>query len=273
MNPFLHGFVEELEKSGHFGSDLVSGLGGLGGVIAGAGTGRNIAGDTAAEISPQGRKTRSESVARSLAWAGAPIGGLAALALAGGSRGRRLISKIMDSDTVSRITSDTPEVRDVLRGLLHGAVGFSGTAAGGAATGALVGGVQRLRGHPRQEAVDERRKTPKEAFLEGVASELEKSGIFGMSSKERREKAMQGFEAAVQSMDTVNPSYPFPSSVRRQWRKEFQGSDVKGVAEGWNFHAGKFNEWLHTPAGRKWNDAQAKVYRKNQALDKKVLGK
>lgn len=132
-------FADELQKLGGYGPND---LGGLGGIAAGMSTGRNLAGDTAAEIAPHGRKTRSESMARALGWIGAPAGGLAALALA---------HKLhLGKHVTNQLMKHLPAEAAVAAGALsHGAAGMAGASVGGLATGAGVGLAQKLRGEPK----------------------------------------------------------------------------------------------------------------------------
>lgn len=175
---FLARLIEILKES-NFGGPSVSDLGGLGGIAAGISAGRNIAGNAAAGLAPRGRVTRSESVARSLAWAGAPIGGLAALALA---NKYKIPGKIMGSRAANLITKDLPtEAGEALSAALKGSIGFAGAAGGGLATGSAVGAIQKLRGKPGQAKIDDGMKS---AFMAGFLSEVEKdAGLREMLAK------------------------------------------------------------------------------------------
>lgn len=118
----------------------------LAGLSVGYGPGRSVAGETAALVAPKGRVERSENWARNAAVVGAPLGGLVAMGLA---RKYRLAPRLGD-----RIAKAFPEgliaepaVEQELATLgVPGVSAITGSLAGGAATGAAVGGLQRLRG-------------------------------------------------------------------------------------------------------------------------------
>lgn len=107
-------------------------------LIPGYYAGKNVAGDTAAGLAPEGRKTRSESVARSLAMLGGPAGGVAGLSVVTDPRVQAAISSLKN-----------PLLRDVARTFSPAVGAVGGSMLGGLATGAGVGLVQKLRGPTR----------------------------------------------------------------------------------------------------------------------------
>jgi hypothetical protein len=118
----------------------------LAGLSVGYSPGRSVAGETAAVLAPKGRVERSENWARNAAVIGAPLGGLIAMGMA---RKHRLAPKL--GDYVKRTFPEgliaEPAVEEELVRLgVPGVAAIGGSLLGGAATGAAVGGVQRLRG-------------------------------------------------------------------------------------------------------------------------------
>lgn len=116
------------------------------GLASGYGPGRNIAGETAAATAPKGRVHRSENIARNAAAIGVPLGGLAAMALAHKYRVAPRMADFAAKHFPGGLISDPESERELIRQLLPGAAAISGSLAGGAATGGIVGGLQQLRG-------------------------------------------------------------------------------------------------------------------------------
>jgi hypothetical protein len=139
----------------------LDGMMGLGGLTAGYSPGRNVAGETAAAIAPEGRKTRSENIARQAAVVGAPLGGLAALGLA---HHYGLTPKVLNMLPYHLSGGSVPEIISMMA---PAAIGAGGSMLGGLATGAGTGAIQKLRGPLRKNET-------KTAMLEGFFDELEK---------------------------------------------------------------------------------------------------
>ena len=135
-------FREELLKCAS--ADVLTALPGL---MGGYSAGRNIAGETAAALAPEGRVTRSDNIARQAAIVGAPAGGLAGLGLA-----------LEHGDAPLKYLKNQ-RTRQIANLALPFAGAMGGSMLGGLATGAAVGGIQQLRGSPYTE---------KEAFARAV---------------------------------------------------------------------------------------------------------
>lgn len=118
----------------------------LTGLATGYGPGRSVAGETAAVMAPKGRVERSENIARNAAVIGAPLGGLVAMGLARKYRLAPRLGKHIAKAFPEGLIAD-PNVEQELANLgVPGVAAITGSLAGGGLTGALVGGMQRLRG-------------------------------------------------------------------------------------------------------------------------------
>jgi len=143
-------------KGGHLvkKADLQSAAPILGGLALGFEPGRNVAGETAAAMAPHGRIGRSENIAKQLAIVGAPVGGIAALALAKKYNAAEQAANYL-AKRFPRGLIGTPEVeREIAGGLVPAATAIGGSMAGGLASGGTVGAIQRLRGPVRAKEVD-----------------------------------------------------------------------------------------------------------------------
>lgn len=114
------------------------------GIVAGNRPGRALAGQTAAALSPEGRVTRSDETARSLAAVTVPLGSLGAIA---GMHLHDLPSRL--GDAAERIGGEN--TGKAVRILTPFTAGLLGGVASGALTGAGVGAVQQLRGPLRKQ--------------------------------------------------------------------------------------------------------------------------
>jgi len=119
----------------------------VGGLYAGHGAGKSLAGETAAAVAPHGTRTRAEERARRIATLTAPIAGLGALALARkyhlGDEAARLLERKAPQGLIA-----SPELeQQAARMATPFVAGLTGSMAGGVATGGMVGGTTRLT-HP-----------------------------------------------------------------------------------------------------------------------------
>lgn len=78
----------------------------------------------------------------------------------------------------------------------------------------------------------------------------------------RREKARSGFIMGAKGIVDASSHHPFPKNVIEQWGKELEKAPVFEFHDGYNFWADHFNDWIETPAGKKWNDDQAAKFKK-----------
>jgi len=154
----------------------------LGGLASGYSPGRNVAGEAAAALAPEGRKTRSENIARQLAVAGAPAGGLAALHFGMQHRDRLLaeLGQRMPGSPVPGLIGMAAPL----------AFGVGGSLAGGALTGAATGLAQKLRGPLRAKKPEEQAK------VAACIDELEKLGAV---SPEQARRALDQLDALEQN--------------------------------------------------------------------------
>jgi hypothetical protein len=145
--------VVDTVKSKVAGTGIESVLPALGGLAAGYSPGRNVAGETAAALAPEGRRTRSENIARQAAVVGAPAGGLAALGLAHhyglGDKLQGLLQQHLKPG------SPLPAIAQYGAPL---AIAAGGSLAGGALTGGATGLIQKLRGPLRRAPTAEDKK-------------------------------------------------------------------------------------------------------------------
>lgn len=172
---------QEYQKMAQFGeSPLGEVAPAIGGLVAGVPMGKAVAGHTAAGLAPYGRKTRSEDIARRLALIGAPIGGIAALALAKKyGLGGRAADYVQRAAPRGLIASPEAE-REALRMVFPAVMGIGGGAAGGLLTGLGVGGIQALRGSPYKSVREKTSSVRLEAFFD----ELQKIGTLYASPGE-----------------------------------------------------------------------------------------
>lgn len=118
----------------------------LGGLALGFHPGRNIAGETAAAMAPKGRVVRSDNIARQTAIIGAPLGGIAALALARKYKVAPRIAESLAKRFPKGIIENPETEKAIIHSLTPATAGVVGSMAGGLASGGLVGAAQRLRG-------------------------------------------------------------------------------------------------------------------------------
>ena len=76
--------------------------------------------------------------------------------------------------------------------------------------------------------------------------------------QKRLDEAKVGYEQAKASMNEATAHHPIPAQIYKKWDEQFHRSEHKGHTAGWNYHADKFNDWIKTPDGDRWNTAQAK---------------
>jgi hypothetical protein len=139
---------EEPEKTATFGLDQelpapIELLSTVGGIYAGHGTGKSLAGEIAAAIAPKGKITRTEERARRAAIFASPVAGIAALALARKyNLGGRLSSVLARKAPRGLITSPQVEQEGV-RAITPFVTGLAGSVLGGLATGTAAGLISR----------------------------------------------------------------------------------------------------------------------------------
>lgn len=153
-------------------------------LAAGLSTGRNLAGNTAAALAPEGRVTRSDQVARQAAYVGAPVGGVAGMIAA-----ERYGLGNMAANAAHSLGA--PSLAPAARFLTPAAAALGGSALGGVGTGALVGGVQALRGSPKgygKNTKAERAKKEKSKERESEKSAF-KMPTYNVRSLEEEEAA------------------------------------------------------------------------------------
>ena len=164
------------------------------GLISGYSPGRAVAGETAAALAPEGRVTRSENVARQLAIAGAPAGGIGGMILANRLGAPQALGGLAQQAGLPR------ELGEFGAPLL---AGVGGSMAGGALTGAGTGLVQRLRGSPPGHGDNKKSKKSSTSGDDKTASEASKSdaelkesgrqrGVTNLASEATREKGRRG---------------------------------------------------------------------------------
>lgn len=118
----------------------------LGGLVTGYGPGRSVAGETAAALAPEGRVHRSENAARNLAVIGAPVGGLMAMGLARKHNLAPRIARAAADKFPAGLIAEPAAEQELIHHGVPGVAAVLGSLSGGAASGGLVGGLQRLRG-------------------------------------------------------------------------------------------------------------------------------
>lgn len=116
------------------------------GLAMGFNSGRQVAGETAAAMAPQGRMGRSENIAKQLAIVGAPAGSILGSALA--PQAARHAAKALGGTPTGRSIGQALEMGAPLIG------GIGGGMLGGLAVGGMTGAVQHLRGplHEKEKA-------------------------------------------------------------------------------------------------------------------------
>lgn len=105
------------------------------------------------------------------------------------------------------------------------------------------------------------------AYKEGLADML---GISKKAKDAKREKKKSevgsGFVSAAHAFDAQTQHHPIPQKIADKWMKdldeEFDEGRLSGWVDGYNFFSDKFNSWITTPEGEKWNDTQAKKFMK-----------
>jgi hypothetical protein len=133
-------------------------LGPIAGLASGLPVGRSLAGATAAEVAPHGKVTRSEDVARKAALIGAPAAGIGALMLARkyglGGRAAEFIAKKFPAGAIM----DPNAERQIIQEIVPFLSAFGGSAAGGLATGTMVGGAAHMLPNRYGKKDDEQEK-------------------------------------------------------------------------------------------------------------------
>jgi hypothetical protein len=118
----------------------------LTGLAAGYGPGREAAGQIASEMAPEGRAAQTGSIARNAAVIGAPIGGLAAMALAKHYGLAPRLAKVVGEHFPRGLIAEPAVEQELVHLGVPGASAIGGSIIGGGLTGAAIGGLQRLRG-------------------------------------------------------------------------------------------------------------------------------
>lgn len=172
------------------------------GVSTGYSPGRNVAGEVAAAMSPEGRVTRSENLARQGATVGAPVGSLAALY---GAHRYNLAGRA--APTLGRALGMGPGAAEAVANLgVPVAAGLIGGLGGGALTGAGVGAVQALRGSPKGHGKNTKAEREKTSSAEKTDSDLKEvgrqRGVAALAAEARREKGRRG-ERTGQTVGTI----------------------------------------------------------------------
>lgn len=164
------------------------------GIHTGYSPGRNVAGEVAAAMSPEGRVVRSENLARQGATVGAPVGSLAAMY---GAHKYDLSGRAAALGRALGLSPPTAEV--VARTGVPIAAGLLGGLGGGALTGTGVGAVQTLRGSPKghgKNTKKEREKTSAAEKTPPTDKELKETGrqrgVTALAAEARREKGRRG---------------------------------------------------------------------------------
>jgi DNA-binding ferritin-like protein len=129
---------------GGLGDQLTAVAPTIGGLITGFPTGRALAGETAAGVAPHGRMGRSHEIARQIAIATAPIGGIAGLILAKKYHIGDELADLLARKFPQGLVANPDAEREIAHIITPFLAGIGGSAAGGIATGALTGGVARM---------------------------------------------------------------------------------------------------------------------------------
>ena len=123
------------------------------GGLSGYGPARNVAGETAAAMAPEGRVTRSENIARQAAIAGAPLGALGGLVLA---KKYNLASKLIP--VAKHLASAPHQVEEIAGFASPFTASMGGAIGGGLAAGGATGLVQKVRGPLKSDQKASERK-------------------------------------------------------------------------------------------------------------------
>lgn len=129
---------------------FVDALPALTGLASGYGPGRSVAEETAAAIAPEGRVHRSANIARNAAVIGAPLGGLAAMALSKKYDLPGRIGNFVARKFPAGLIAEPAAEKELVNLGVPGVAAIVGSLGGGALTGGAVGGLQRLRGPVHQ---------------------------------------------------------------------------------------------------------------------------
>lgn len=129
---------------------FVDALPALTGLASGYGPGRSVAEETAAAIAPEGRVHRSANIARNAAVIGAPLGGLAAMALSKKYDLPGRIGNFVARKFPAGLIAEPAVEKELVNLGVPGVAAIVGSLGGGALTGGAVGGLQRLRGPVHQ---------------------------------------------------------------------------------------------------------------------------
>lgn len=119
-------------------------LGTVGGLLAGHGTGKSLAGQTAAAIAPLGKKLRTEEKARRAAIFTGPVAGLAALAVARKYGLAQRLAKALAKKAPKGLVASPELERKAVELATPFVTGFGATTLGGIATGAVAGAISRI---------------------------------------------------------------------------------------------------------------------------------
>lgn len=93
------------------------------------------------------------------------------------------------------------------------------------------------------------------------------SGFFKRRDERKKQEAHAGFHHAL---DGVHSIHPLPPKTVELWGKDLPSKG--GFHEGYNHFSDKFNSWLPTTEGKKWNAAQAKKFIKAEGKSWKIDG-
>jgi hypothetical protein len=118
----------------------------LTGLATGYSPGRSIASEVGGRLAPAGREDRTRSLARNAAVIGAPLGGLAAMALAKKYHLAPQLGKLVEKRFPAGVIAEPAVEQELVHLGVPGAAAIGGSIFGGAATGAAAGGLQSLRG-------------------------------------------------------------------------------------------------------------------------------
>lgn len=94
------------------------------------------------------------------------------------------------------------------------------------------------------------------------------NGFLQKRRERKKQEAYLGFQSSRVGIDSVTEHYPISPKITNQWLDEMHRTGVHGRTSGYNFFSDKFNAWIQTPEGKKWNEHQAKIYVKNLPKEK-----
>jgi hypothetical protein len=139
---------------------------------------------------------------------------------------------------------------------------------GGAITGGLGGAI--VAGALGFDVLDPSHPTALRSLAIMTGAGAAVGAMIGHSSQRNKEKELNDpkaqevlFGMAEKNMLDQSLHHPLPTSVVNEWRQEIKDGKVK--VHGWNHFADKFNGWIGTEEGQKWNNTQAKKYQKLQS--------